>query len=158
MKVTHTLEPIYDQNSKILILGSMPSVISRKENFYYANKTNRFWAILEHLFDTSLKTNEEKKEFLIKQKIALWDVIKECDIISSKDSSIKNVMINDIESILKNSSIQCIFCTGKTAYHLFLKYIKVEIDVIYLPSPSSANAASSLETLQKQYQIIKKYL
>lgn len=158
MKVTHPLAPIYNQDSKILILGSMPSVVSRKENFYYANKSNRFWTIFENLFDTSLKTNQEKKEFLLKQKIALWDVIKECDIISSKDSSIKNVIANDIEGILKNSSIQHIFCTGKTAYQLFLKYVKSDIDVIYLPSPSSANAAFSLEMLQKHYQIIKKYL
>lgn len=158
MKAIHTLEPIYNQDSKILILGSMPSVVSRKENFYYAHKTNRFWPIMENLFDVSLNNAKEKKSFLQNHKIALWDVIKECDITSSSDASIKNVIVNDIENILENSSVQCIFCTGKAAYQLFLKYFKVDIDVIYLPSPSSANASLTLKDLTNHYQIIKKYL
>ena len=96
MKVYHTLKPIYNKNSKILILGSMPSVISRNKNFYYANRNNRFWNIMENLFLTKFNSNLEKRKFLLDNKIALWDVIKSCEIKGSSDNSIKNVNINDI--------------------------------------------------------------
>lgn len=155
MKVIHNLKPIYNENSKILILGSMPSVISRKSEFYYANKTNRFWKILEILFSVHLESSKEKKEFLLQNKIALWDVIKSCDIKGSSDSSIKNIEVNDIPSLLKETNIVCIFCTGKKAYELLNKYFKLDVEVIYLPSPSSANASFTLEKLVNQYMVIK---
>lgn len=158
MKVTHTLEPIYNNHSKILILGSIPSIVSREKNFYYAHKTNRFWKILSILFNETLETNNQKKEFLLKNNIALWDVIKSCDIKNSSDASIKNVVANDINSIIKKSNITTIFCTGKKAYSLFQKHIKTNITVICLSSPSSANAKIKLEDLVNEYQIIKKYL
>lgn len=158
MKVTHNLKPIYDNNSKILILGSMPSVVSRETNFYYANKSNRFWKILSILFCKKLDNNEDKKKFLLENNIALWDVIKSCDIKGSSDTSIKNVVVNDIESILKNSNIKVIACTGLKAYQLFNKYFDVNLEVVYLPSPSSANAKLSLDNLVNEYKIIKDYL
>lgn len=158
MKVTHTLEPIYNNDSKILILGSIPSIVSREKNFYYAHKTNRFWKILSVLFNEKLETNNEKKAFLLKNRIALWDVIKTCDIKNSSDSSIKDVTVNDINSIINNSNIKTIFCTGKKAYQLFKKYIHTNIEVICLSSPSSANAKTKLEDLVNEYQIIKKHL
>ena len=86
MIVHHTLKPIYNENSKILILGSMPSIISRENNFYYANKTNRFWLIINNIFNTNLNTNEEKENFLLKNNIALFDMIKSCEITGSSDS------------------------------------------------------------------------
>lgn len=160
MKVYHNFKPIYNKYSKILILGSIPSVISRNQGFYYANKNNRFWTILESLFKVNLNSNEEKEKFLLNNNIALWDVIKTCDITGSSDSSIKNVKVNDISKIIKDSEIETIFVTGKTALNNYNKYLKdkVKKDAIYLPSPSSANASFSLEKLIQEYKIILHHL
>lgn len=160
MKVYHNFKPIYNKYSKILILGSIPSVISRNQGFYYANKNNRFWTILESLFKVNLNSNEEKEKFLLNNNIALWDVIKTCDITGSSDSSIKNVEVNDISKIIKDSEIETIFVTGKTALNNYNKYLKdkVKKDAIYLPSPSSANASFSLEKLIQEYKIILYHL
>ena len=155
MYVVHPLKPIYNENSKILILGTMPSVISREKNFYYANPHNRFWLLLETIFDVKLNTNEEKINFLLKNNIALWDTIKSCDIEASYDASIKNIKVNDINSLIKKTKIKYIFCTGKKSYDIFNKYIKVNVAVIYLPSPSSANATYSFAKLISYYQKIK---
>ena len=159
MKVKHTLKPIYNKFSKILILGSIPSTISRETNFYYAHKTNRFWPILSILFNTELKTNTDKENFLLNNKIAIFDMIKECDINGSSDSSIKNIKINNLKPIIKNSKIKYIFCTGKLSYNLYQKYYKdLNLECVYLPSPSSANATYSLERLLSEYKIIKEKL
>ena len=158
MQVYHELSPIYDVDSKVLILGSMPSVKSREVGFYYAHKTNRFWVILEKLFNVSLNTIEEKKKFLLENHIALWDVFAFCEIDASSDASIKNYQLNDINMILKNAKIKAIFCTGKKSYDTLMKNFKTDIPIIYLPSPSSANAAFSLETLVAKYQVILDYL
>ena len=156
-KVYHNLKPIYNKDSKVLILGSMPSKISREVGFYYANKTNRFWKVMEELFGEKVETNEEKGNLLIRKKIALWDTIKSCDIVSSSDSSITNVQVNDINLLIKNSSIKVIFCIGKKSFELFNKYIKVDIPVYYLPSTSSANASKSLNELVNEYRVILNY-
>lgn len=160
MKVMHEFKPIYDNKSKILILGTMPSIKSRANKFYYSNPTNRFFKIMESLFNTKLLSNDDKKAFLLKNKIALWDVCKECDILASSDSSIKNIIPNDISIILKSSPIKAIFTTGKTAYKLYQKYIfpTTKIEAISLPSSSSANASYSLDKLINEYQIILKFL
>ncbi len=160
MKVMHEFKPIYDNKSKILILGTMPSIKSRANKFYYSNPTNRFFKIMETLFNTKLLSNDDKKAFLLKNKIALWDVCKECDILASSDSSIKNIIPNDISIILKSSPIKAIFTTGKTAYKLYQKYIfpTTKIEAISLPSSSSANASYSLDKLINEYQIILKFL
>lgn len=159
MKVKHTLKPIYNKFSKVLILGSMPSIISRENNFYYAHKTNRFWKILSILFNTELKTNTDKENFLLNNNIAIFDMIEECDITGSSDSSVKNIKVNNLIPIIKNSNIKYIFCTGKLSYNLYQKYYKdLNLECFYLPSPSSANATYSLEKLLNEYKIIKEKL
>lgn len=162
LKVTHPLKPIYDQNSKILILGSFPSVKSREENFYYANKKNRFWSTLEKVFNEKIADNNNaRKMFLLNHNIALFDVVKECNISASSDSSIKNVIPNNIEKLIKESNIKTIFTTGNTAFSLYNKYIyhQTNIKAIKLPSTSPANCKKGIEEiLIKEYSKLKDYL
>ena len=161
MKVFHTLEPIYNQNSKVLILGSMPSVKSREVGFYYGHPRNRFWSTLSKVYNEEIKdTKEDKVKFLIKHNIALFDVLKSCEITSSSDATIKNPVPNDISNILKNSNIKAIFTTGTKAYTLYQKYIypKTKIKAIPLPSTSPANSRKDIEEiLIKSYSQIKDY-
>ncbi len=161
MKVYHTLEPIYDKQSKVLILGSMPSVKSKEIGFYYGHPKNRFWKTLEAVYQETIKDDMESKiQFLNRHHIALFDVIKSCDIEGSSDSSIKNVVPNDLTSILKNSRIHTIFTTGQKAYQLYQKYIypKTKIEAISLPSTSPANCKKGIEEiLIREYQKIKLY-
>lgn len=161
MKVVHNLSPIYDENSKVLILGSMPSVKSREQGFYYAHPKNRFWKTLEKVFEEEIgSTTSERKAFVLKHSIALFDVIKSCDINSSSDSSIKNIVPNNISKILKETKIEVIFTTGKKAYDLYNKYIfsKTKMKAMYLPSTSPANCPKGIEEkLYKAYKEIKKY-
>lgn len=148
--VTHTFAPVYDKNAKVLVLGSFPSVKSRENNFYYGHPKNRFWKMAAGVCKTKVpETIEEKRTFLLEHHIALWDVIASCDIAGSSDSSIKNVVPNDIGSILEVADIQAIFCNGDKAYQLFLKYCKREgmPEVKKLPSTSPANAAWNLKRL-----------
>ncbi len=150
MHISHPFEPVYDNNSKILVLGSFPSIKSRENNFYYGHPQNRFWKILENIFDEKIDNSiQNKKEFLLKHNIALWDTIKSCDIQSSSDSSIKNAIPNDIENIIKNTNISSILCNGNISYKIFNKYFKdkINIQVICLPSSSPANAKFSLDML-----------
>ena len=149
--VVHPFLPIYDENSEILILGSFPSVISREKNFYYANKNNRFWKVMSILFQEDI---QDKVEFCLKHHIALWDVIHSCEIIGSSDSSISNVIVNDIESLILKTNIRKIFFTGKKAEELYKKYIACDIAYVGLPSTSSANAKMHLDDLIREYQII----
>lgn len=148
--VTHTFGPVYDTSSKILILGSFPSVKSREQQFYYGHPQNRFWKVLAQIcLDEVPESIEEKKKFLHKYHIALWDVIESCDIIGSSDSSIRNVVPNDMEIILNSAKIQGIFVNGNKAYQLYLKYCKKEGQppLEKLPSTSPANAAWNMEKL-----------
>lgn len=148
--VEHSFEPVFDENSEILILGSFPSVKSREGQFYYHHPQNRFWKILSKLTGEELPvTIEEKKAMLLKHHIAIWDVIASCDIIGSSDSSIKNVIPADINYILERSSIQKIYVNGGTAYKLYKKYCQPNTnrEAVKLPSTSPANAAWSLERL-----------
>ena len=119
MKVNHNLEPFYDKNSEILILGSIPSVKSRELDFYYMHPQNRFWRILEKVYEEPLPvTIEEKKEFLKKHKIALWDVLSSCTIDASSDASIKNIKVNNIQKLIKETNVKRIYTTGKKAYDI----------------------------------------
>ena len=156
-KVIHELEPIYNENTKVLILGSLPSQKSRELHFYYAHPKNRFWSTLEQVFNTKIT---DKKAFLLSNYIGLWDVIGECKINGSSDASIKNVIPNDIEKIIKNSQVKVIFTTGKTAHKYYQKYFgnKIAITEINLPSTSPANCKVSNQELLKSYAIIKEYL
>lgn len=157
MKQIHTINPIFNSESKVLILGSFPSVKSRKENFYYAHPQNRFWKIMECLFNENIN---DKKQFLLDKKIALWDTIKECTIEGSSDSSIKDVIPNNINYILRYANIKCIFTIGNKSYELYNKYIysTTNIKALKLSSPSPANAKMSLENLVNEYKIILEYL
>ena len=162
MKIKHTLEPIYDKNSKVLILGTLPSVKSREIVFYYGHPQNRFWKTLEKVFNKQIgNSKEEKIKFLKKYHIALFDVIKECEISSSSDSSIKNATPNNLNPILKKSQIKTIFTTGTKAHQLYKKYIypKTKIEDIPLPSTSPANCKKGIEELLiKEYKNIKEKL
>ncbi len=156
----HPIKPIYDKNSRILILGSFPSIKSREQMFFYAHPKNRFWQVTSAIFEQSTpQTIEDKIQFLLSSKIALWDVIASCDIIGSSDSSIKNVIVNDLNEILSSAEIKQIFVNGKTAYKYYNKYIKAKIgrEAVCLPSTSPANAAFSIEKLICEWRLIKAY-
>lgn len=157
---THTFEPIFDKNSEILVLGSFPSVKSRENNFYYAHPQNRFWRVVASVYSCPVpRTVEEKKNMLLSNKIAVWDVIRSCEITGSADSTIKSVIPNDLSEILSVADIKKIYANGKTAQSLYNKYIKKNtgVDIISLPSTSPANAAYSLENLIKEWKIINEY-
>lgn len=148
--MTHTFLPVYDENSELLILGSFPSVKSREQGFYYGHPQNRFWKVLAEVCECEVpKTIEEKKKMLLKNHIAIWDVIDSCDIIGSSDSSIKHVVPADIAGILTKTNITRIFANGKTAGNLYKKFSenRTGIPAVVLPSTSPANAAYSLEKL-----------
>lgn len=157
MLVKHELKPIYNQDSKVLILGTMPSVKSREAGFYYTHPKNRFWSTLESVLNEKII---DKTEFLLTNYIALWDVFASCEIKGSSDASIKNANPNNIERLINESNIKIIFTTGKTAYKYYLKFFKDKIDlpVICLPSTSPANCKIKTEELIKEYEIIKKYI
>lgn len=155
--IIHPIAPIFDENSKILILGSFPSVRSREQNFFYGHPQNRFWKVMSTLFDCPLpKTVEEKKSFLQKKGIALWDVIASCKIKGSSDSSIKDVVPNDLSRILATADIRAIYTNGKTAQKYYDIYLKKELgtDALCLPSTSPANAAYSFERLCEEWNTI----
>lgn len=140
-------EPFYDQNSRVLILGSFPSVKSRQQGFYYGNKQNRFWKTLSEFFGGELpETIEEKKNFLAQNRIALWDVVTECEIVGSEDSSIKNYSVADIKKLLQNSQIGFIILNGGKAAEIYLKRCLQEgVPYIKLPSTSPANTSFAKE-------------
>lgn len=154
-RVVHNLLPFYNKDSKILILGSIPSVKSREAGFYYAHPQNRFFKILSDIYEEIEPVSiEDKKLFLAKHKIALWDVIKSCTITGSSDSSIKDVVVNDIKTLIKNTNIKRIYTTGKKAYNLYNKYLlnDVGIKAIYLPSSSPANQTKKYSEIVNEYK------
>ena len=153
--VTHTFPPLYDKDSKILILGSFPSVKSREQMFFYGHPQNRFWKVIAGIFgDKVPETIDEKQSLILKNNLALWDVIAECEIVGSSDASIKNAKANDLSVILNNSSVKKIIVNGKTAEKLYIKYIepKTGIKAVVLPSTSPANAAWNLERLTETWK------
>lgn len=159
--VSHDFEPVFDESSKVLILGTFPSVKSRENQFYYGHPQNRFWKVIAGLTESEVpQTIEEKKKLLLEHGIAIWDVIESCDIIGSSDSSIKNVVPADIERVVANSKIQNIYANGGMAKKLYEKYSqkKTGREIIGLPSTSPANAAYSLERLLECWQEVKKGL
>lgn len=150
--IVHPLAPIFNEQSKILILGSFPSVKSRENLFYYGHPQNRFWKILHSLSGEFCgETPQEKTAFLLKHGIALWDVIAECEIEGSSDSSIKNPLPADISVVLKRASIEKVLLNGKKAYQLFLKFNPaIGIESVCLPSTSPANAMFDLQPWQEE--------
>ena len=157
--IVHPIEPVFDSNSTILILGSFPSVASREIGFFYGNPQNRFWKVLAAVLNDAVPTQtDEKKDFLIRHNIALWDVIHSCEITGSSDLSIKQAVPNDISFLLKQSKINKIFTNGNKAKDLYDKYIKAKtgIEACLLPSTSPANASYSLERLIDRWSVIAK--
>lgn len=153
--VSHTFAPVFDERSKVLILGSFPSVKSRENEFYYGHPQNRFWRVLAQMFGEGVpQTIEAKKDFLLRNQIALWDVIASCDIEGSSDSSIRNVEPNDMQMILARADIRAIYANGDKAYQLFMKYCKKDGQppIYKLPSTSPANAAWSVERLVEAWR------
>ena len=157
-RVYHEIEPVFDEKSKILILGSFPSVKSREGHFFYHHPRNRFWKVMAAELECDIpSTVEEKKKMLLTHHIAIWDVIAICEISGSSDSSIRNVIPNDLNMILKRASIREIFTNGGTAYQLYQKYCRenTQKEAIRLPSTSPANAAYSMERLTKEWSVIR---
>lgn len=156
--IIHPIQPLYNEKSKILILGSFPSVKSREQKFFYGHPQNRFWKVVSAVFECDEpKSVEEKKQFLLENGIALWDVIASCEITGSSDSSIKNVKVNDLSKILKEADIRQIFVNGRTAEKYFQKYTKAQInrDAVCLPSTSPANATWSVKQLTEKWEVLK---
>lgn len=159
--LTHTFEPIYDKDSRILILGSFPSVKSRENHFYYGHPQNRFWKVIAGVTGKPVPVSiEEKKKLLLSSHIAIWDVIASCSIHGSSDSSIRDVVVNDFTQVLADSRIQTIYVNGNKAYELYHKYAEptTGIPAIKLPSTSPANAAWSVERLCGDWKQILEYL
>lgn len=159
--LNHTFEPVFDEHSRILILGTFPSVKSREQGFYYGHPRNRFWKILAGLLREALpETINDKKELLLKHRIAIWDVVAACDIVGSSDSSIKNVVPADLPRVLAHAPIQQIFANGGKAYNLYQKYAfpVTGREAVKLPSSSPANARWQMEQLLEDWGQILKYL
>ncbi len=159
--IKHPIEPVYNSSSKILMLGSFPSVRSREVGFFYGHPQNRFWKVISSILGCeNPSTVEEKRQLLLGYGIAVWDVIASCDIEGSADSTIKSVLPNDLSAVLTVADIKAIFVNGKTAEKYYNKYIlkAVRREAITLPSTSAANAAFSLEKLIREWSIIKKYI
>ncbi len=156
--IVHPIPPVYDENSEVLILGSFPSVKSREQGFFYGHPQNRFWKVTAAVFgERTPETVEEKKEFLLRNHIAHWDVIGSCEIEGSADSSIRNVIPNDLSVILEAADIKGIFVNGKTAYKYYRKYTEKATgwEAVCLPSTSPANAAWTLERLSESWKNIR---
>ena len=155
--IVHSFEPVYDKDSEILILGTLPSVKSRENNFYYGHKQNRFWKVLATLLKEPVPdTIEEKKAMLLAHRVALWDVIQSCDIKGSSDSSIKNVQPTDIGMILEKTNVTQIYANGNKAGQLYKRYQfpVTGIEATVLPSTSPANAAWSFDRLCEAWRVI----
>lgn len=160
-KLSHILAPVFDENSKVLILGTFPSVKSRESGFFYGHPQNRFWKLLAALTKKKVpETIEEKRAFLIENRIAVWDVIAECEIIGSSDSSIKNVVPADLSMVLDHAPIRRIFANGGKAYELYQKYSYPVLgwEIAKLPSTSPANASFQMERLLKAWEPVKEAL
>lgn len=159
--VTHPYKPLFNNHSKVLILGTIASLASRKNGFYYTHPQNRFWKVMaKTLTHSTPETIEEKKDMLLTNKVALWDVLSSAYIKGSSDSTIKNPVANDINFILQKADISAIFTTGKKAFELYKKlcYPTTLKEAFYLPSTSPANATYTLDNLFDEYSIINKYL
>ena len=151
--VVHTFGPLYNKDSRILILGSIPSPASREVGFYYGHPRNRFWKVLAEVYGVLLPESvEEKKSLALSQGLALWDVIEECDIIGASDSSVKNVTPTDIPMLLAQTQVEKILCNGALSKKIYDQYQleQTGMPAIKMPSTSPANAAWSLEKLVEE--------
>ena len=154
----HPIPPVFDEHSRVLILGSFPSVKSREAQFFYGHPQNRFWRVLSSLFgEAAGETPAEKTAFLLRHNIALWDVIASCEIEGSADSSITDAAPNDLSVILGTAQITHIFTNGKTADRLYRRYLQTltGIEALCLPSTSPANAQWSMDRLIAEWSVVK---
>lgn len=161
MRLSHEFPPVYDRHSRVLLLGSFPSVKSREEGFYYGYPRNRFWPLLARLCGEALPaTAAEKTAMCLRHGVALWDVIGSCEIEGSADSSIRDAEVNDLALILNECEIRQIFVNGGVAYRLFTRHQKERIgrDAVQLPSTSPANAAWSMEKLWEAWRVVGTYM
>lgn len=157
----HNIDPVFDSDSKILILGSFPSVKSRESEFFYGHPQNRFWRVLSAVCESSCpETVAQKRKFLLSNRIAVWDVIKSCEIVGSADSSIRDATANDLSLILNVASIEAVFTNGGVSTQLYKKYClpNTNMPSIQLPSTSPANARFSINMLIEKWSIIKEFL
>ena len=157
-RVNHPFGPLYDDNSRVLILGSFPSVKSREQNFFYGHPQNRFWKVISAIFEQPVpQTIEEKKQLIFGSGLALWDSIESCEITGSSDSSIRNAQANDIRIILDSCNIERIYCNGRKSHELYKKYIEPQTgrEAVCLPSTSPANAQWTLEKLIEEWSVIR---
>ena len=153
-RVLHELEPVFDERSRVLILGTMPSPKSREAGFYYMHPQNRFWRVLAEVLGEDLPTDKQgRRELCLRHNIALWDVLASCDISGAEDSSIKNAVPNDIPGLLKKCSITTVFTTGKKAHALLGRFFP-EIADVCLPSTSPANRTISEVAMLEEYRAI----
>ena len=156
--IQHPFPPLFDKHSKLLVLGSFPSVKSREEKFFYGHTQNRFWKVISSVFGCDTPASiQEKRDFLLEHNIALWDLIAFCEITGSADNSIKNVIVNNLDEILSSADIKNIYINGRTAekyYNLYLRD-KLGISAVCLPSTSPANAKWSTERLINAWSIVK---
>lgn len=158
---SHPFLPILDQNTRILFLGSFPSIASFEQAFYYTHPRNTFWPILEAIFDLRLETNEAKKAFCLEKGIGLWDVIGSCERSNSSDTNLKNCIPNDFKKLLNDyPNIQTLAFTGKKSHDLFMKVFKdLRVEKVLLPSTSPAHAAMTFEEKKDIYEkFIKNFL
>lgn len=161
MKIQHPIAPVYDADSKILILGSFPSVKSREQQFFYGHKQNRFWKVLAQILKCPVPQEvSQKRDMLLTYHIAVWDVIASCEINGSSDASIRDVQPNDLSCVLSEADIRAVYTNGGKAYELYRKYIYPVngITAYKLPSTSPANAGYSLERLITEWEGILEYL
>lgn len=138
-RIYYGFEPVFDSDSKILILGSFPSVKSREQAFYYGNKQNRFWKVLREFYNCQAETVEEKIRLCLSNRIALWDIVASCEIVGSMDADITNYTLVDLSQVLSRCSITKILCNGLKAYQLTTSVYRGDIPVIKMPSTSPAN-------------------
>ena len=153
----HPIPPVYDRHSRVLILGSFPSVRSREEGFFYGHPQNRFWKVLAAVFSAPVPVSvPEKKAFLLSHGIALWDVIARCEITGSSDASVRNAEPTDLSVILRNASVRRVYCNGTLAYDLYRRYqLPVTgLEAVKLPSTSPANAAWTESRLREAWRVI----
>lgn len=159
--VQHPLEPIFDERSRVLVLGTMPSPKSREVGFYYGHPQNRFWRVLARLFDEPLATtNERRRDQLLRHHIALWDVLASCEIEGASDASISKAVPNDLRRILDAAPIEAVFCTGAKAAELYARLCEDDcgLPAVKLPSTSPANAAVKLDELVEEYRVLLGHL
>lgn len=173
-KIIHQIPPVWNEDSRVLILGTMPSPKSRAAGFFYMHPQNRFWRVLPAVFGEELRlpnnasdveaATSERRQFLLDHKIALWDVLASCDIQGAADSSIKNAVPNDFTEIFRKAKIRRVFCSGQTAFKLWQKHCAALYEPLCqqsaacLPSPSPANAAWSFDRLLAEWKIILEWL